>query len=68
MPGLAAETRSATLGARRHKERVMASVAEQYWREVLDMRRPLEPVERHHARRQRLVLVRGGRFQRERKR
>ena len=46
----------------------MASVAEQYWREVLDIRRPLEPVERHHARRQRLVLVRGGRIQRERKR
>jgi hypothetical protein len=43
----------------------MASVAEQYWREVLDIRRPLEPIERHRPRRQRLVLVRGGRIQRE---
>lgn len=42
----------------------MASVAEQYWREVLDIRRPLEPLERHRPRRERLVLVRGGRIQR----
>lgn len=46
----------------------MASVAEQYWREILDIRRPTEPAERHRPRPQRLVLVRGGRIRRERKR
>lgn len=46
----------------------MASVAEQYWREILDIRRPLEPIEHRRPRPQRLVLVRGGRIRRERKR
>jgi hypothetical protein len=45
----------------------MATVAEQFWREVLDIRRPLEPVERDRVRRERLVLLRGGRIRRERK-
>ena len=49
------------------KEAVMATVAEQFWREVLDIRRPLEPVERHRPRPERLVLVRGGRIRRERR-
>lgn len=37
----------------------MATVAEQFWKEILDIRRPLEPVERRRPLRQRLVLVRG---------
>lgn len=45
----------------------MATVAEQFWREILDVRRPLEPPERRRSRPQRLVLVRGGRIRRERK-
>jgi hypothetical protein len=49
------------------KEPVMATVAEQFWREVLEIRRPLEPLERHRPRPERLVLVRGGRIRRERK-
>jgi hypothetical protein len=36
----------------------MSSVAEQYWREVLDIRQPLEPVKASHAKRSRAVLVR----------
>jgi hypothetical protein len=45
----------------------MATVAEQFWRELLDIQRPLEPLERHPPRPVRLVLVRGGRIRRERK-
>ncbi len=45
----------------------MATVAEQFWREVLDIRRPLESLERHRPWPERLVLVRGGRIRRERK-
>jgi len=46
----------------------VATVAEQFWREVLDIRRPLEPVERRRPRPQQLVLVRGRGVRRERKR
>jgi hypothetical protein len=35
------------------KETVRATVAEQFWREVLDIRRPLNHVERHRPRHQR---------------
>jgi hypothetical protein len=43
----------------------MASVAEQFWREILDMRCSLEPIARHRPRPQRLVLVKGGSIRRE---
>jgi hypothetical protein len=46
----------------------MATVAEQFWREVHDIRRPVEPVKRHRPRPERLVLVRGGRIRPERRR
>lgn len=36
----------------------MATVAERFWEEILDCRRPLDPVDRPRARRQRQVLVR----------
>jgi hypothetical protein len=44
----------------------MATVAEQFWREALDVRRPLEPSVRRRPRTARLVLMRGGRIGRER--
>jgi hypothetical protein len=50
------------------KESVTATVAEQFWRDVLDIGRPLDPVERLRPRHQRLVLVHGGRIRRELKR
>lgn len=43
----------------------MATVAEQFWREALDVRRPLEPPDRRHPRPARLVLMRGGRIGRD---
>jgi hypothetical protein len=36
----------------------MATVAHQFWAEALDIRRPLDPVDRPRARRERQVLVR----------
>jgi hypothetical protein len=48
------------------KEPATATVAEQFWREVLDVGRPLDPDERHRPRHQRLVLVQGGRIRRKR--
>ncbi len=60
-------SRSSLSSCRQGKEPVMATVAEQFWREVLDIRRPLEPLERHRPRPERLVMVRGGRIRRERK-
>jgi hypothetical protein len=36
----------------------MATVAEQFWREILDVRRPLAPIERRRSSHNRTVLVR----------
>ncbi|HEV8651029.1 MAG TPA: hypothetical protein VG276_16955 [Actinomycetes bacterium] len=47
---------------------VVATVAEQFWREVLDIRRTVDPVQHRGPRPRRVVLVRGGRIRRERRR
>jgi hypothetical protein len=36
----------------------MATVAEQFWKEILDVRQPLEPVRPSHSKRIPAVLVR----------